>query len=104
MRSATVSISASFMPRDVTAGVDRKSTRLNSSHSSISYAVFCLKKKKKHEQLMQNQKQTQYNQLHELLQLAPRRLTRIREQLYYTLSRPSPRDELHYHNTYLSAL
>src|SRR6201997_5848207 len=27
---------------------DRKSTRLNSSHSSISYAVFCLKKKKKY--------------------------------------------------------
>src|SRR6266568_6506647 len=27
------------------AGGDRKSTRLNSSHSSISYAVFCLKKK-----------------------------------------------------------
>src|SRR5689334_23890423 len=26
--------------------IDRKSTRLNSSHSSISYAVFCLKKKK----------------------------------------------------------
>src|SRR5438477_4446983 len=29
---------------------DRKSTRLNSSHMSISYAVFCLKKKKKHSQ------------------------------------------------------
>src|SRR5688572_30891096 len=28
-------------------GLDRKSTRLNSSHSQISYAVFCLKKKKK---------------------------------------------------------
>src|SRR2546430_3675201 len=28
------------------ASVDRKSTRLNSSHSQISYAVFCLKKKK----------------------------------------------------------
>src|SRR5688572_32002422 len=28
-------------------GPDRKSTRLNSSHSQISYAVFCLKKKKK---------------------------------------------------------
>src|SRR5207249_5509452 len=28
---------------------DRKSTRLNSSHVSISYAVFCLKKKKTHE-------------------------------------------------------
>src|SRR2546430_10802490 len=27
---------------------DRKSTRLNSSHSQISYAVFCLKKKKQH--------------------------------------------------------
>src|SRR2546430_8028949 len=30
---------------------DRKSTRLNSSHSQISYAVFCLKKKKKTHQL-----------------------------------------------------
>src|SRR5256886_13043527 len=29
-----------------TAATDRKSTRLNSSHSQISYAVFCLKKKK----------------------------------------------------------
>src|SRR3712207_7156634 len=29
------------------AGGDRKSTRLNSSHANISYAVFCLKKKKK---------------------------------------------------------
>src|SRR5205085_7514743 len=30
-------------------GGDRKSTRLNSSHSQISYAVFCLKKKKKYQ-------------------------------------------------------
>src|SRR5690554_7190888 len=30
------------------AGSDRKSTRLNSSHVRISYAVFCLKKKNKH--------------------------------------------------------
>src|SRR3712207_7676823 len=29
------------------ARIDRKSTRLNSSHANISYAVFCLKKKKK---------------------------------------------------------
>src|SRR5207245_6068589 len=35
---------------------DRKSTRLNSSHGSISYAVFCLKKKK--------QPTTQHNRLH----------------------------------------
>src|SRR5256885_12375602 len=34
-------------PRTV-RGRDRKSTRLNSSHLVISYAVFCLKKKKKH--------------------------------------------------------
>src|SRR5690348_18100457 len=33
--------------RVVLARQDRKSTRLNSSHPSISYAVFCLKKKKK---------------------------------------------------------
>src|SRR5690554_7103038 len=30
-------------------GLDRKSTRLNSSHVRISYAVFCLKKKKKYD-------------------------------------------------------
>src|SRR2546430_3261527 len=33
--------------RDESVSEDRKSTRLNSSHSQISYAVFCLKKKKK---------------------------------------------------------
>src|SRR2546427_5385771 len=33
------------------AGGDRKSTRLNSSHSQISYAVFCLKKKKKKDKI-----------------------------------------------------
>src|SRR5438874_4066303 len=34
-----------FASRRVQAGRDRKSTRLNSSHVEISYAVFCLKKK-----------------------------------------------------------
>src|SRR3712207_7746986 len=33
-------------PHQVDAAQDRKSTRLNSSHANISYAVFCLKKKK----------------------------------------------------------
>src|SRR5689334_23452454 len=33
--------------QEMSGWADRKSTRLNSSHSSISYAVFCLKKKKK---------------------------------------------------------
>src|SRR5271169_6708612 len=35
-----------FFPTSLTLPSDRKSTRLNSSHGSISYAVFCLKKKK----------------------------------------------------------
>src|SRR3712207_7187005 len=33
---------------------DRKSTRLNSSHANISYAVFCLKKKKHHQDIYAN--------------------------------------------------
>src|SRR3712207_8984149 len=33
-------------PAEFRAKLDRKSTRLNSSHANISYAVFCLKKKK----------------------------------------------------------
>src|SRR5438445_7076471 len=35
------------LPRNIVHVQDRKSTRLNSSHANISYAVFCLKKKKK---------------------------------------------------------
>src|SRR3712207_8269092 len=39
-------------PRGNAAGDgDRKSTRLNSSHANISYAVFCLKKKHQHQQV-----------------------------------------------------
>src|SRR5258707_8786156 len=34
--------------------IDRKSTRLNSSHANISYAVFCLKKKKKNNTKIEN--------------------------------------------------
>src|SRR3712207_7327386 len=34
--------------KEVDPALDRKSTRLNSSHANISYAVFCLKKKKGH--------------------------------------------------------
>src|SRR5437867_9068035 len=42
---------------------DRKSTRLNSSHRTISYAVFCLKKKNKNTQLRQHltKQDTQYH-------------------------------------------
>src|SRR3712207_7248618 len=37
-----------LVARERAQEVDRKSTRLNSSHANISYAVFCLKKKNKH--------------------------------------------------------
>src|SRR5688572_32675432 len=46
--------SAAAQPREV----DRKSTRLNSSHSQISYAVFCLKKKKKKNKKNKTKKQS----------------------------------------------
>src|SRR2546421_952752 len=38
-----------YLPDKRVLGLDRKSTRLNSSHDQISYAVFCLKKKKKNQ-------------------------------------------------------
>src|SRR2546429_5792948 len=42
--------SSSRLPRSRPDAADRKSTRLNSSHGYISYAVFCLKKKRESEQ------------------------------------------------------
>src|SRR2546430_3352099 len=44
---AGVTVEMKRLPQTDLDGADRKSTRLNSSHSQISYAVFCLKKKKK---------------------------------------------------------
>src|SRR3712207_7770393 len=41
-----------WLHRDGMVAVDRKSTRLNSSHANISYAVFCLKKKNPYLQSM----------------------------------------------------
>src|SRR5689334_24752225 len=49
------------LQRHLRAGRDRKSTRLNSSHSSISYAVFCLKKKKKKHNQRNNNQEIQIN-------------------------------------------
>src|SRR5438270_6597460 len=46
------------------AHADRKSTRLNSSHSQISYAVFCLKKKKKLISSVQSYGYPTYTNLH----------------------------------------
>src|SRR5256885_11174149 len=57
---------ALLLPYDLALGVaerqqDRKSTRLNSSHLVISYAVFCLKKKKKNIETPSN---ARYNMCH----------------------------------------
>src|SRR5690242_21634308 len=54
-------------------GADRKSTRLNSSHMSISYAVFCLKKKK------QTQKELTHANENAFVQLVHRRVQRLKE-------------------------
>src|SRR5436189_4831704 len=53
--SASSASVISLLPRNVagkcrSSEIDRKSTRLNSSHRCISYAVFCLKKKDRHTQ------------------------------------------------------
>src|SRR5947209_12196686 len=47
--------------------LDRKSTRLNSSHANISYAVFCLKKKKKKKSVVQLtlERENKYNTITE---------------------------------------
>src|SRR5207248_11762068 len=46
-------------PPECAAQGDRKSTRLNSSHRTISYAVFCLKKKKKKKQINKHNRNKQ---------------------------------------------
>src|SRR2546427_7680348 len=63
--------------RTYVVGVDRKSTRLNSSHSQISYAVFCLKKKK--------HKDPQQRYAQRTDRLTPRRQTRPRRSGRYSL-------------------
>src|SRR5690554_2834239 len=49
-RGTDVPVVLDLMIHDIDAILDRKSTRLNSSHVRISYAVFCLKKKKNKQQ------------------------------------------------------
>src|SRR5262245_65632271 len=46
-RQIAIEIEQGHLPPGMPREADRKSTRLNSSHLGISYAVFCLKKKKK---------------------------------------------------------
>src|SRR5438132_3663447 len=53
--------------QDDQPSIDRKSTRLNSSHTVISYAVFCLKKKKKKKNKIIISKNTTKNSTHKKL-------------------------------------
>src|SRR5262245_54152936 len=57
VRVRDVSRDAVFFGREIAHPEDRKSTRLNSSHLGISYAVFCLKKKKKSKLTHRSQRQ-----------------------------------------------
>src|SRR3712207_8968786 len=60
-RSSRISRLASSMSCTWPVSLDRKSTRLNSSHANISYAVFCLKKKKdQHDSLDDHTGRIQY--------------------------------------------
>src|SRR5438034_4728148 len=53
---AAAEIARKATTKRITVKRDRKSTRLNSSHTVISYAVFCLKKKNKNKRITKHQK------------------------------------------------
>src|SRR5688572_32716039 len=59
------------LSRRGSAGQDRKSTRLNSSHSQISYAVFCLKKKKEKNTKIKKNNCTKQQHTNHLLIIRP---------------------------------
>src|SRR3712207_7147837 len=56
-QTPTIILDVEAIDRAAAPTSDRKSTRLNSSHANISYAVFCLKKKKKNTHQSQHHEQ-----------------------------------------------
>src|SRR5258708_17458261 len=72
------SSSRSNRPSTLPSRTDRKSTRLNSSHQIISYAVFCLKKKKKKDS---NDKRKDHGQKSIRAVISDRSLIRSRQQV-----------------------
>src|SRR5256885_13265908 len=72
-----------FISGPVAERIDRKSTRLNSSHLVISYAVFCLKKKKNNNRLRHR---IQYPPTTSAAPLAPFYVARFRASSYNTHS------------------
>src|SRR2546421_6216301 len=71
---------------------DRKCTRLNSSHDQISYAVFCLKKKKKRVLFRSDRKSTRLNSRHDQISYAVFCLNKKNTQTHLSavLTIPSP--------------
>src|SRR3712207_8786540 len=65
LRASTSNVSSRIVRPNGKAVLDRKSTRLNSSHANISYAVFCLKKKKKINQLLLKKEKRNIERQHE---------------------------------------
>src|SRR2546421_10625008 len=70
VRSYFITMTAAARIMEKQGNGDRKSTRLNSSHDQISYAVFCLKKKKKHIHTGEGQNETQLAITHQPIQCA----------------------------------
>src|SRR2546422_2284776 len=82
MLAANVALSA----KATTPRVDRKSTRLNSSHGYISYAVFCLKKKKYSDTIERPHVCTPVTAIYRVLSLADQRIGLIRRGARNTLA------------------
>src|SRR5699024_11798222 len=78
--------------------LDRKSTRLNSSHVSISYAVFCLKKKKNKNQKIQRKK------IIKIIQKKTRTWLHLKYYLTYVIKYTYINRKLTYHNYRMTQL
>src|SRR5438132_3075379 len=69
-RGIALGVQGVLLGSDCISKIDRKSTRLNSSHTVISYAVFCLKKKKKkkNKEIKKQRQQKEQIRIHYLIQ------------------------------------
>src|SRR2546427_6006641 len=85
-------LSARATPTRLEAVLDRKSTRLNSSHSQSSYAVFCLKKQNYHQHSAQQVSRKNQNFLRHRQHQA-RHVTDIKHALHVLLRHPATFDD-----------
>src|SRR6202022_4467113 len=78
----------------VAAALDRKSTRLNSSHANISYAVFCLKKKNHRGRWRSRQRKCRGERAHGIIHHAGRAAARDLYSFFFLMIRRPPRSTL----------